>query len=120
MATRAAVIADIEDVPAGKITWEGIVGSADDGASVRVVQYGDKTVHIVGSAGTGGQITIQGSNDGGTTWTTLHDAQGNDLAAMIPGTIELIAESPIEIRPNGSAGTGADIDVIISYIKRGP
>lgn len=88
-------------------TWADLDGT-DDGVPIRMAQYSDKTVQFISSAGT---CTIQGSNNG-TTWSTLNDVNGVDLAAMVSGAIAAIAESPLFIRPL-VAGPATDGVVII-------
>lgn len=93
-----------------RIKWEtvtnGDTGSPDDGA-----RLSDKSVQILGTFGTGGTAVLQGSNDGGTTWHTLSDPQGNDISFTAAGTAQVL-ESTQLIRPSVSGGdTNTDLDV---------
>lgn len=67
--------------------------------------YQDRTVQVTGTFGTGGSVTIQGSNDGGTTWATLTDPLGNALTFTAAG-MKQITEMAEQMRPNVTAGDG--------------
>ena len=110
MATRSAkaVLGQNREII---VTWEGIVGNADDGAAVAVPHLPIKTVQMVGTR-SDGQVTMEGSNDGGVTWATLHADDGAELTFATLG-IEKMVENPLLIRPNGSAGSGDDLDIIM-------
>jgi hypothetical protein len=97
-----------------RVRWEGFAASADVGTEVDLSNYGDRSVQVLGNFGTGGEITIEGSNDGGTTWATLTDPQGNALV-FTAAKIEAITELVHKIRPRQSAGSGADIDVYMFF-----
>lgn len=97
-----------------RVKWEGFAASGDVGTSVELAGYPDRSVQVLGNFGTGGEITIQGSNDGGTTWATLTDPQGNALTFTAAG-LEAITELVGQIRPTASEGSGADIDVYMMF-----
>jgi hypothetical protein len=96
------------------VKWLTMVGSTDDvgaafsvatvpggGGSDRSVQFGP------GTFGTSTMV-FQGSNDGGTTWITLADPQGNALSKTA-NAIEAVLEYTAQVRPalTGSGnGTG--------------
>ncbi|KKK57679.1 hypothetical protein LCGC14_3052050 [marine sediment metagenome] len=76
--------------------------------------FADKTVHVKGTFGVGGNVIIEGSNDG-VTWVTLTDPQGTALNTITTETLEAILENPLYIRPRVSAGDGTtDLDVILA------
>lgn len=92
-------------------TWTALA-NGNTGDSISCARWSDKTVQVKGTFGAGGSITLQGSNDG-STWATLHNAQGNAIT-MTAAAIELIAENPRFIRPNVTAGDGTTaLDVLI-------
>jgi hypothetical protein len=97
-----------------RVKWEGFAASADVGTAVELSSYPDRSVQVLGDFGTGGEITIQGSNDGGTTWATLTDPQGNALV-FTSARIEAVTELVQQVRPNATAGSGADIDVYMMF-----
>lgn len=107
MATITAVTTGIPD-QTWQVKWAAM-GNADTGSSVAFGQYPDRTIGIVGTFG-GATVTIQGSMDGGTTWATLHDFQGNS-ATFTAAALFLIAENPTLIRPITSGGSGTAVDV---------
>lgn len=72
----------------------------------------DKTVHITGTIGAGGDIDIEGSNDG-TNWKVLTDPQGNAITFTAVDIIEQIQENPLYIRPHVIGGDGATSVTII-------
>lgn len=103
MATKAAKV-EGSNWGSTLVTWEGLA-QGDDGAPVRLEAYTDKTVQVVGTFGTGGTVVWEGSLDG-TTWGALHDPQGATLS-VTDSSCEVVAESPIYIRPRVSAGDGS-------------
>lgn len=94
-----------------KTTWTPFTTNVDVGQPEAAPQYPFKTVQALGTFN-GSTITIQGSNDGGTTWTTLTDAQGNPLA-FTAAAIEKIQEDPQLIRPAVTAGTPTSVTVVM-------
>lgn len=104
MATKAITNAPNTSINFQRVTWLALA-NGDDGAPVIACDYQDRTVQVTGTFGTGGSVTIQGSNDGGTTWSTLTDPGGNALTFTAAG-IELICELPYQIRPKVTAGDG--------------
>ena len=95
-----------------KTTWETLTGTGDTAAAERAAAVPDKTIHVFGTFESA-TVTIQGSNDGGTTYTTLADPNGNALTFSANG-METILENPQLIRPTASGATGGtDVDVIM-------
>lgn len=84
-------------------TWAG-VANGEQGLACSCTRWSDKTVQISGTFGAGGSVSIEGSNDG-TNWAVTHDAQGN-ANTYTGDVIEFIAENPLLIRPNVTAGDG--------------
>jgi hypothetical protein len=88
--------------------WTGLTGG-DTGAPMPYSSFADKTVQCFGTIGAA--ITMQGSNDprvisdaGNANWFTLTNNLGASIAFAAAGGM-LIAEAPLYIRPNCSAGT---------------
>jgi len=80
--------------------------------------YREISVQVLGTFGTGGSVSLQGSNDGGTTWANLLDPAGNALTFTAAGikTLGVVAE---RIRPSVTAGDGTtELDVML--FMRGP
>jgi hypothetical protein len=87
------------------------IPNGNQGNAIAMGNYQDRTVQVVGTFGAGGSVTIQGSNDGGTTWAALSDPLGNALTFTAAG-MKAITELPYEIRPSVTAGDGTTaIDV---------
>lgn len=105
MATRTPTITpNIENSPATLVTWTGLL-NGDDGAAVDWVGFADRSVQFTGTFGTGGSIRLEWSNDGGTTWVTATDPNGNDIIKTAAGG-EAVTESALKVRPRVTAGDG--------------
>jgi hypothetical protein len=91
--------------------WESLLtGETGDMASLS--KWPVKSIQISGTAGAGGSINVQGSNDG-TNWASLQDALGNGLATAAPG-IYSIEQNTKFIRPAVVSGDGTtDLKVVI-------
>lgn len=115
MATLTPAKTPAPDLRHMRVRWEGFVIAADDGLPVEMGTYPDRSVQVLGSFTGGLEITIQGSNDGGTTWATLTDPQGNALV-FTAARIEAITELVHQVRPLATAGAGGgDADVHIFF-----
>lgn len=89
--------------------WTALAGGM---AGEAVSFVGKKSVQVLGAIGTS-TVAIQGSNNG-VDWVDLHDqaVPANELDFTAPG-LKGILESTVFVRPNVTAGTGADIEVIL-------
>ncbi|MER9840328.1 hypothetical protein NKJ59_03585 [Mesorhizobium australicum] len=101
--TQGAQVSD-PDIHALRFKWLAIP-NGNQGSAVTLNVYQDRTVQIGGTFGAGGSVTIQGSNDNGTTWATLTDTLGNALTFTAAG-MKQITELPYQIRPSVTAGDG--------------
>lgn len=90
--------------------WEAM-GDDDVGQSVSFPRMPYKTMCAQGTWGSA-TLVIEGSFDGGTTWHTLSDFNGNALSKTA-NAVDSIAENALLIRPQTSGGTSTDIDVYI-------
>lgn len=88
-----------------RVTWTGLSTTDTVGTPVFAPDHAIKDIQVKGTFGAGGNVNIEGSLDGGTTWATLNDAQGNALA-VTGAKIERIQETIASIRPSVSAGDG--------------
>lgn len=87
-----------------------LVPNGNTGGPVYFDHYQDRSVQVFGTFA-GATITIEGSNDGGTTWNTLTDPLGNALTFTAAG-MKQITELPYQIRPSvagGGVGTSVNI-----------
>jgi len=86
------------------------MAAADVGNGVDIAMAGEVSVQAVGDATT---ISIEGSNDGGTTWSTL--GAGVTLTIASGKTpVTRIAEHPGLLRPNVTGGTNTAVWLVWS------
>jgi len=74
------------------------------------------SVQVTGTFGAAGSVTLEGSNDGGTTWVTLFDNRGTGAAlTFTTAGLRSFTDVPALIRPNVTAGDGTTaLNVIIT------
>ncbi len=95
----------------GGHTADWVLQANGEGALYYNVGAADKTVHIFGDFGSGGTLTLQGSNDPlKTDWATLHDLSGGDIV-VTANAIEMLAENPRFIRPTLTGATNPDLHI---------
>lgn len=120
MATRAVKVTSL-DQRAGVVskTWAGLLNT-DDGQGVEAASLASISVQVVGTFGVGGEVTWEGSNDGGTTWVALRFQDAQSLAAKATdSTIIAVAERPLLIRPRVTAGDGTtSLTAILAGLER--
>jgi len=77
-------------------------------------RYPDKSLHVFGTFGTGGNLKGQGTNEvtTPTNWYSLNDPQQNELS-FTAAKIEQILENVYQFRPYLSAGTGVTLTVLL-------
>ena len=100
---------------ASKKPWVKWLALANGEAGVPFISPGtaDKTVQVAGTFGSGGNVIMEGSIDGGTKYFQLKDPLGNNLSFSLTGG-DTITENVIHIRPRVTAGDGATaIDVYL-------
>jgi hypothetical protein len=97
-----------------RITWAGLL-NGDQGASVDWALYADRSVQVTGTFGTGGTVTIEGSNDD-VNFVPLSDARGNNLA-INAAKIEQVEDVSKAIRPNVTGGDGTT-DLTVTLFAR--
>lgn len=105
MATVSYTLAPSTTLTLNRVKWLALTTTNQDGQPFDAPDFQDRTVQITGTFGTGGSVTIQGSNDDGTTWATLTDPLGNNLTFTAAG-MKQITELPQYIRPFVTAGDG--------------
>lgn len=98
-----------------KHTWPNLT-NGDTGKPINSKTISDRSVQVTGTFGTGGQVDIEGSNDGGTTWSVLNDPQGNPIT-LTDNSIVAILEYVEQLRPNVSAGD-VDTDLTVHLVGR--
>lgn len=98
----ATIVPNSAPLAKGVIQTSWTLTTTDDGQPETAPQYPEKSVQLTGTFG-GGTVVIQGSNDGGTTWFTLTDPQGNPLSFTAVGG-ERIQENTQKVRPIATVG----------------
>lgn len=92
------------------------LNNGDDGAPVEWAIFADRSVQVTGNFGAGGNVRIEGSNDGGVTWAPLSGPTGAALDITAAG-IKQIVECVGLIRPRVTAGDGTTA-LVVSIIGR--
>lgn len=82
------------------------MANGDTGAPIPFAEWADRSVQVSGTFGVGGTVVWEGSNDGGATWATLTDPQGNSISKTA-ASIEAVLEITELARPNVTAGDGS-------------
>ena len=92
------------------ITWASLA-NGESGQALEMTGAADRSVQVTGTFGSGGNLRVQGSNDG-VNWNTLTDPQGNDINITV-SKIEQIMEITRYIRPSVTAGSGVSLTASI-------
>jgi len=103
-----------------KVVWETLTytqlvaeESGDVGSPCPFPEWADRSIQVIGTFGSGGNVAIEGSCDGGTTWAVLNDPSSTALN-VTTAKIEGVLENPLLIRPHVTAGDGTtDLDVVL-------
>lgn len=104
--TKTENIIDPDSIRAAHIaaTWAANV-NGDDGAPFTSGGFRYLIFGVTGTFGAGGTIILEGSNNGGTTYTTCLDKAGAAVSLTAAG--QRIIDTPYEIvRPRVTAGDG--------------
>ena len=119
MATIAATVDATFTENATKVTWTSLVAASLNGEPIpeNWSDFSDRSVQVIGTFG-GATVTMQGSNDGGTTWNTLNDAFGTALT-FTAGGIKQVTEVCGHMRPLVSSASGTT-DLTVLCIARRP
>lgn len=96
--------------------WAGLLQSSSDVGSAVDLPGADRTAQLSGTLGTGGAVTLQGSNDG-TNWGSLRDPAGNVATLDAVGEVVQISEATRYVRPAVTAGDVAT-DLTLTLISR--
>lgn len=79
--------------------------NGDSTAPMSFVQWADKSIQVAGTFGSGGNVVIEGSNDG-TNYSTLTNPQGASLATITSAGIFQVVEITRFTRARITAGDG--------------
>lgn len=91
------------------VIWD-VLGASKTGATYECTKQSDKTIDLSGTFG--GTVTVQGCMDG-SSWKTLKDHIGNDLA-VTDATVALIAEHTRFIRVISGSGVSAVVATLFT------
>ena len=104
-----------EKDPCHVLTWSNMA-NGDTGQPIEMPGSADRTIQVSGTFGSGGALTLQGSNNG-SVWATLTDPQGNDIV-ITSAKIETITEITRYMRPNVTAGNGSTSLNVSMLVRR--
>lgn len=113
MATIAPTITQLEPRDGSVLKYTWVLTGTDDGAPIPFAQWSDRSVQFVGTWG-GGTVVFEGSNNGGTTYATLNDAQANAITKTADA-LEQVVEITELARPRPTVSVTT---VTISLIAR--
>lgn len=102
-----------------KIIWTGLL-NGDTGTPYSDLLTVDKEVHVTGTFGAGGSVTVQSDVD--TTFAnplTAHDPQGNDLT-FTAARLEKVLEPSGVLRPSVTAGDGTTSLTVTLITRQSP
>lgn len=115
MATKTPVITQLDPYDGSVMKFQWTLTGTDDGFPMPWAQWADRSVQFAGTWG-GGTVVWQGSNDGGTTWFTLTDAQATAISMTADG-MEQVVEITELARPKATVGVTS---VVVSVLARRP
>ena len=115
MATVNPVITHIGEQDGSTMKFQWTITGTNDGAAMPFAQWADRSIQFAGTWG-GGTVVWEGSNDGGTTWATLTDAQAVALSKTADG-LEQVIEVTELARPRATVGVTS---VVVSVVARRP
>lgn len=102
-----------------KFAFAAMTKTTDDvTVAIPFVQWADRSVQVTGTFGAAGNLRVEGSNDGGTTYATLTDPQGNALD-FTAAKIEAITEIVELVRARVTAGDGTT-SLAVTFVCRRP
>lgn len=121
MAVRASAIdrSVSRDGSVIAVTWTGLTNATSDtGAPITHAAWSEKTFQAIGTFGVGGNVVIEGSNDG-TNWSPISNRQGvTPFNLTAAASINTSQDRPIYIRPRVTAGDGTTNVTVICALHR--
>lgn len=99
-----------------KVVWTGLTQAGSDTGTGALIRGADRCVQLSGTLGTGGEVPIEGSNDG-TNYGALHDLAGNAIVLDALGKVVQIAECTTHVRCGTTDGDGST-DLTVTLISR--
>lgn len=114
-AASSSIVAGVQKYTFTPMTNAGSDVSAD---VLEAPDFAHKEVQVFGTFGAGGNVAIEGSLDGGTTWAVLNDVNGTALN-VTTAKIEKIQETCARIRARVTAGDGTTSLTVVFVLKSG-
>ena len=99
-----------------RVVWTGLTQASSDTGSGVLVRGADRCVQLSGTLGTGGEVPIEGSNDG-TNFGALHDLAGNAIVLDAIGQVIQIAECTTHVKCGTTDGDGTT-SLTVTLISR--
>lgn len=105
------------------VTWASMTTTDNYGSPVSMPGSADRSVQLLGTLGTGGAVTMYGSNKSSPNeandddWAILTDPQGNNIV-LSTLKIEAITEIPRFIRPKVTAGDGSTSLTVVLLLRK--
>ena len=93
------------------------MANGDTTAVIECTDYADKTVQFDGTWGTGGSVSLEGSNDD-SNWFVLNDPSVTAITKTAAG-MSAVLEHPRYLRGHATAGDGTTAIVMRLMARRG-
>lgn len=106
-----------------KRQWTGgnSLANTDTTAPVGLPEYADRSWQVEGTFGAGGNVIVEGSNNGGVSWQQKHDLSGGNPIAFTAAGTEGSAERTELERARVTAGDGStNIQVYLTVGRSNP
>lgn len=97
------LIQKVDSLGTSRIQWP-LMGNGDTGTPAILPQKADMSVQVTGTPGSGGSVSVEGSNDG-TNWVIVKDRAGTPAAVTLTSAGLIAFTGPYQyIRPHVTAG----------------
>ncbi len=117
-----ATIAFTSTVAPGGVNLYTFTPLTQTGSDVTTALYGpdfpEKEVQVFGTFGAAGNVAIEGSLDGGTTWAVLNDIDGTSLNVTAASIVK-VRETLGRIRARVTAGDGTTSLTVVVAMRSG-
>lgn len=101
-----------------KVFWETLTSTNTAGAAVKYPDYTIRSVQVTGTFGASGSVSMQGSNDNGTTYATLNTDNASAAMTYTAAGIKKLSEITQLIKPVVTISDGTtDLDVTMILVK---
>lgn len=114
-AVATSIVAGVQKYTFTPMTFTGTDVTAD---VLDAPDWPFKEVQVFGTFGAGGNVAIEGSLDGGTTWAVLNDIDGTALNVTSPSLVR-VRETVARIRARVTAGDGTTSLTVVIAMKSG-